>query len=166
MAKAQAVYGLTETIRELNKIEPGLRKQFTKDAERVAAPALDAARDGYTKVPLSGMARNWSQTSQKGTTRRIFPFTVAGARRGVKLRVDARRDAVAVMFVQQVNRGAAVFEAAGRANRNPLGDSLGPIVPGRTRVIGPKVIGKRAEITREMMQVIRKYERRVQGKVG
>ena len=166
MAKAQAVYGLNETIRELNKIEPGLRKQFTKDAERVAAPALDAARDGYTKVPLSGMARNWSQTSQKGTKRAIFPFTVAGARRGVKLRVDARRDAVAVMFVQQVNRGAAVFEAAGRKNRNPLGDSLGPIAPGRTRVIGPKVIGKRAEITREMMQVIRKYERRVQGKVG
>lgn len=166
MAKAQAVYGLTETIRELNKIEPGLRKQFTKDAERVAAPALDAARDGYTKVPLSGMARKWSQTSQKGTRRAIFPFTVAGARRGVKLRVDARRDAVAVMFVQQVNRGAAVFEAAGRKNRNPLGDSLGPIAPGRTRVIGPKVIGKRAEITREMMQVIRKYERRVQGKVG
>ena len=166
MAKAQAVYGLTETIRELNKIEPGLRKQFTKDAERVAAPALDAARDGYTRVPLSGMARKWSQTNQKGTRRTIFPFTVVGARRGVKLRVDARRDAVAVMFVQQVNRGAAVFEAAGRKNRNPLGDSLGPIAPGRTRVIGPKVIGKRDAITREMMQVIRKYERRVQGKVG
>jgi hypothetical protein len=165
VAKAQAVYGLTETIRELNKIEPGLRKQFTKDAEKVAAPALDAARDGYTRVPLSGMARKWSQTNQKGTRRAIFPFTVSGARRGVKLKVDARRDAVAVMFVQQVNRGAAVFEAAGRANRNPLGDSLGPIAPGRTRVIGPRVLGKRAEVTRELVQVIKKYERRVQQKV-
>ena len=165
MAKAQAVYGLRETIRELNKIEPGLRKQFTKDAEQVAAPAMDAARDGYTKVPLSGMERRWSQTNQKGTKRSIFPFTVAGARRGVKLKVDARRDAVAVMFVQQVNRGAAVFESAGRKNRNPLGDSLGPLAPGRTRVIGPRVLSKRDAVTREMMQVIRKYERRVQQKV-
>jgi hypothetical protein len=71
-----------------------------------------------------------------------------------------------VMFVQQVNRGAAVFEAAGRTNKNPLGDSLGPVAPGRTRVIGPRVLSQRNAITREMMQVIRKYERRVQGKVG
>ena len=57
MAKAQAVYGLTETIRELNKIEPGLRKQFTKDAERVAAPALDAALAALGSTPHTPLAR-------------------------------------------------------------------------------------------------------------
>lgn len=166
MAKAAQVSGLVETIRELNKIEPGLRKQFTKDAEKIAAPALEYARSGYTRVPLSGMERNWSQKNAKGQMRRLFPFSVAAARRGVKLKVDARRDAVAVMFVQQVNPGAAVFEAAGRANPNPLGRSLGSLAPGRTRVIGPRVTAKKGEITGEMLQVIRKYERMVQRRVS
>jgi hypothetical protein len=161
VAKATAITGLTETIRELNKIEPGLRKQFTRDAERVASPAIEAAKAGYTQLPLSGMARNWSQKNKQGASRRIFPFTVSAARRGVKLKVDARRDAVAVMFVQQVNRGAAVFEAAGRTTKNALGDALGPLLSGQTRVIGPRVLSRRREITEGMVRVVREYERKV-----
>lgn len=161
MAATVKVSGLTETVRALNKVEPGLRKQFTRDAEKVAQPAIDAAQNGYTQVPLSGMSRNWSQKGGNGRARRIFPFSVQAARRGVKLKVDARRDAVAVMFVQQVNRGAAVFESAGRTTRNRLGDSLGPLPHGQTRIIGPRVYSKRDAVARQMVQVIRVYERRV-----
>ena len=140
------VTGLKEAIRSLNKIEPGLRKQFVQDASRIAQPAIQEAQRGYTKVPLSGMARKWQQDNK-----RIFPFSVAKAILGVKLKVDASRQATSLIYITQTNVAAAVFEAAGRTNQNRLGDSLGQLRPGTTRVLGPAVFRKRGEIEREML---------------
>ena len=108
-----------DAIRSLNKIEPGLRKQFTKDATRIAQPVIQEVQKGYSEVPLSGMARKWEQINKK-----IFPFSVAKAKSGVKLKVDASREATSLIYITQTNVAAAVFEAAGRTNQNNLGDSL------------------------------------------
>ena len=141
------VTGLKEAIRSLNKVEPGLRKQFVQDATRIAQPAILEVQRGYTKVPLSGMARQWQQNGKK-----IFPFSVARAISGVKLKVDASREATSLIYITQTNVAAAVFEAAGRANPNSLGDSLGDLRPGTTRILGPAVFRKRKEIEREMLK--------------
>jgi len=141
------ITGLKEAIRSLNKVEPGLRKQFVQDATRIAQPAIKEVQAGYTQVPLSGMARKWQQNNKK-----IFPFSVARAISGVKLKVDASREAVSLIYITQTNVAAAVFEAAGRTNQNRLGDSLGQLRPGTTRVLGPAVYRKRGEIEREMLK--------------
>jgi hypothetical protein len=141
------VTGLKEAIRSLNKIEPGLRKQFVQDATRIAQPAITEAQQGYQREYLSGMSRKWTQNGKK-----IFPFSVARAISGVKLKVDASREAVALIYITQTNVAAAVFEAAGRANQNRLGDSLGQLRPGTTRVLGPAIYRKRGVIEREMLK--------------
>lgn len=141
------IQGLKEAIRSLNKVEPGLRKQFVQDASRIAQPAIREVQRGYTQVPLSGMARKWEQANKK-----IFPFSVARAVSGVKLKVDASREAVSLIYITQTNIAAAVFEAAGRTNQNRLGDSLGQLRPGTTRMLGPAVYRKRGEIEREMLR--------------
>ena len=141
------IQGLKEAIRSLNKVEPGLRKQFVQDASRIAQPAIREVQRGYTQVPLSGMARKWEQANKK-----IFPFSVARSVSGVKLKVDASREAVSLIYITQTNVAAAVFEAAGRTNQNRLGDSLGQLRPGTTRVLGPAVYRKRGEIEREMLR--------------
>ena len=139
--------GLKEAIRSLNKIEPGLRKEFTAQATRIAQPAIQEAQRGYQREYLSGMARKWTQNGKK-----IFPFSVAKAVSGVKLKVDASREAVSLIYITQTNVAAAVFEAAGRTNKNSLGDSLGSLRPGTTRILGPAVFRKRNEIEREMLK--------------
>ena len=141
------ITGLKEAIRSLNKVEPGLRKQFVQDATRIAQPAIKEVQAGYTQVPLSGMARKWQQNNKK-----IFPFSVARAISGVKLKVDASREAVSLIYITQTNVAAAVFEAAGRTNQNRLGDSLSQLRPGTTRILGPAVYRKRGEIEREMLK--------------
>jgi hypothetical protein len=141
------VVGLKEAIRSLNKVEPGLRKQFVAQATSIAQPAIQEVQRGYSKIPLSGMARKWEQNGKK-----IFPFSVARAISGVKLKVDASREATSLIYITQTNVAAAVFEAAGRTNPNSLGDSLGDIRPGTTRVLGPAVFRKRKEIEREMLK--------------
>ena len=151
------VVGVRDAIRSLNKVEPGLRKQFVQDANLIAQPAIQEVQRGYTKVPLSGMARKWEQANKK-----IFPFSVARAVSGVKLKVDASREATSLIYITQTNVAAAVFEAAGRANPNSLGDSLGQLKPGHTRVLGPAVFRKRREIEREILKASMDAVSRVQ----
>ena len=149
------VVGVRDAIRSLNKIEPGLRKQFTADATRIAQPAIQEVQKGYTQVPLSGMARKWEQANKK-----IFPFSVAKAVAGVKLKVDASREATSLIYITQTNIAAAVFEAAGRANQNRLGDSLGQLRPNHTRILGPAVFRKRGEIERELLRATKEVKAR------
>ena len=106
---------------------------------------------------LSGMARKWEQANKK-----IFPFSVSKAIAGVKLKVDASREATSLIYITQTNVAAAVFEAAGRANQNRLGDSLGQLRPNHTRILGPAVFRKRGEIERELLRATNEVKARVE----
>ena len=150
--------GLKEAIRSLNKVEPGLRKQFVAEASAIAQPAIREAQSRYTQIPLSGMARKWSDKNG----RKLFPFSVARAVSGVKLKVDSSREATALIYITQTNQAAAIFETAGRANTNSLGNSLGRLRPGTTRIIGPAVYRRRKDIEREMQRAAQAVIRLVQ----
>jgi len=145
------VAGVKETINALKKIDPELQKQFKADASRIALPAIKNAKNMYTKVPLSGMSRDWKQ---KKDGRKIKGFDVSRAKAGVQMKFDTRRNAIGVILVIQKDQAAAIFETAGRANRNSLSDNLSPVSPGRTRFIGPAVYRARKGIEREMQQMI------------
>jgi hypothetical protein len=145
------VVGVKETINALKKIDPQLQKDFRTQANDIAKPAIKAAQDMYTQVPLSGMKYNWSQ---EGRSRKNFPFSVAKAKSGVKLRIDTRRNAVGVILIEQKDPAAAIFETAGRANANKLGNQLGFVGAGRTRFIGPAVYRARRAIEKEMEKMI------------
>ena len=143
------VVGVKETINALKNIDPQLQKDFRAQATAIATPAINAAKDVYSQVPLSGMAYKWSS---KG--RQLFPFTVAKAKSGVRLRIDTRRNAVGVILIEQKDPATAIFETAGRANSNRLGDQLGFVGTGRTRLIGPAVYKARKGIEKEMEKMI------------
>ena len=152
-----SVVGVKETINALKKIDPQLQKDFRAQANEIAQPAINAAKDMYTQVPLSGMAYKWNSRG-----RQLFPFSVAKAKSGVKLRIDTRRNAVGVILIEQKDPATAIFETAGRANANRLGDQLGFVGAGRTRLIGPAVYKARRGIEAEMTKMIAKTMRVVQ----
>jgi len=142
------VTGLREAIRSLNKVEPGLRKEFAAQASRIAQPAIEEVQRGYQREYLSGMARNWSQGGSKK-----FPFSIPRAISSVKLKVGASREATSLIYIQQMNAAAAIWESAGRKTDNALGLSLGNIPkPNHTRNLGPAVFRKRREIESEMLK--------------
>jgi hypothetical protein len=153
------VAGINEAIRSLNKIEPGLRKQFNNDARLIAQPATNAVKNAYKFVPLSGMERQWAGPSVRG--RKVFPFTIAKAKRGVDVVFNTDRRSLGVINIVQRDAGTAIFETAGRKNPNPLGDSLGHLSLGRTRLIGPVVYSKRREIEDGIRQLALKIVNRV-----
>ena len=143
------IVGVKDTINALKKIDPQLQKDFRIKANEIAQPAINAAKDVYTQVPLSGMAYKWSSRG-----RQVFPFKVDKAKSGVKLRIDTRRNAVGVILIEQKDPATAIFETAGRANENKLGNQLGFVGPGRTRLIGPAVYKARRGIETEMEKMI------------
>lgn len=154
-----AVVNVRETIRALNKIEPGLRKQFVADAKQIAQPAVDEVRRAYYDAPISGMSRTWKDPRNG---RKLFPFTVDKARRGVQVVVNTDRRQNAVISIVQRDPGTAIFESAGRATVNNLGRALGYLAPGRTRVIGPAVYRARPKFEKELIASIQRMAKRVQ----
>jgi len=155
------VVGVKDTINQLNKLDKELAKEFKASATQIAQPAMNAAKNMYTKVPLSGMSRNWK--SQKRTPpQNIKGFDVSRAKAGVQMKFDTRRNAVGVILIIQKDQAAAIFETAGRANANRLSNNLDPVRPGRTRLIGPAVYSARRGIEREMKSVIAEASRTVQ----
>jgi hypothetical protein len=101
------------------------------------------------------MKYNWQS---EGRTRKNFPFTVAAAVKGVRVKFDTRRGAVGVILIEQSNPAAAIFETAGRLNENKLGDQLGFVAEGRTRLIGPAVYRARKGVERDMEKMITKTQ--------
>lgn len=154
------VDGINDAIRSLNKIEPGLRRQYQDEARTIAEPALTAVRNAYKFVPLSGMERKWAGPAVKG--RKVFPFSLVKARRGVNLTFNTDRRTSGVINIVQRDAGTAIFETAGRKDRNPLGDSLGPLSPGRTRLIGPVVYSQRDNLERVIGDLANRIVARVQ----
>lgn len=144
-----SVVGVKETINALKKIDPQLQKDFRAQANEIAQPAINAAKDVYTQLPLSGMQYKWNSRG-----RQLFPFSVAKAKSGVKLRIDTRRNAVGVILIEQKDPATAIFETAGRANANRLGDQLGFVGAGRTRLIGPAVYKARRGVEEQMKKMI------------
>ena len=151
------VVGVKDTINALRKIDPQLQKDFKAQATQIAEPAISAGRAVYTQVPLSGMAYSWTSNGRK-----VFPFTVSKAVKGVRMRFDTRRNAVGVILIEQKDPAAAIFETAGRANANRLSNNLEPVTAGRTRLIGPAVYKARRNIEREMQAMILDTIRTVQ----
>jgi len=156
--------GVRQAVASLNKIEPGLRKEFAAQLTAIAAPAIQAAQSRYTSlgVPLSGMARPWSNNGRK-----LFPFDPAKAAKGVKVKLDTRRNATSTIVISQGDPAAAIFETAGRKNSNTLATNLGKTpAQGRTRLFGPAVYSKIREVTKEIeratLQVISRVNRELQ----
>lgn len=143
--------GAKEALRSLNRIEPGLRKQFAAQAAEIAQPAIAEAQNRYQRmgVPLSGMTRQWQSNG-----RRLFPYSPSRAVRGVKIKLEGDRRKTAVILIEQRDAATAIFESAGRANANTLGDALGPLKPNRTRILGPSLYSKSEQVTREMEKAV------------
>ena len=154
------VVGVKQTINSLRKIDPQLQKDFKADATQIAQPAIQAGKAVYKELPLSGMKYGWTQRDRK-----LFPFTVTKAVNGVRMRFDTRRNAVGVILIEQKDPAAAIFETAGRANANKLGNALGFVGAGRTRLIGPAVYKARRGIEAEMTKMIAKTMRVVQSEI-
>ena len=151
------VVGVKQTINSLRKIDPQLQKDFKADATAIAQPAVQAAKNVYRDVPLSGMQYKWAQNGRK-----IFPFRLDKAIKGVQMKFDTRRKAVGVIMILQKDVATAVWETAGRRNTNKLGASLGFVASDQTRILKPAIEKDIAKVEREIEKIVKDAIRTVE----
>ena len=153
------VVGVNDAIRALNKIEPGLRKQFGQEVNQIAQPAIQEAGNRYRRAAwgtenVRGVSRQWARGK--------MPYNTEKAVRGVKTKLDTDRRRLATILIVQNDPAAAVLETAGRKNPQPLSYALGVVSPGRTRIIGRAVYSKRREIESAIREATLRVVVRVQ----
>lgn len=162
------IRGVRQSIVALRKIDPQLRKEFNKRARDIAKPIVLEARRRYTQVPLSGMSRSWTQNG-----RQKFPFTVAGAKRGVRIKIDTSRRLsrgparpVGIVSVKQMDAAAVIFDMAGKATDNQLGRNLSARWGPASRIMWPAAESELPAVSREMEQLTQAVERFVQAQLA
>ena len=156
------VIGVKEVIKELRQIDPELRKQFNRDARKVAEPIINEAKGNYPAKYLSGMARLWSQRG-----RQLFPYNQRDAQRGVVFKIDTGRRATSVLTVIQKNPAAAIIDMAGKGGgSNEQGARFIRQLSGSpSRVMWPAAESKQDEVTNAMMELVKEAAQTVENRI-
>ena len=159
------IVGAQNAIKGLRKIDPELRKQFNRDVKAIAAPVIDTARGNYPQMPLSGMTRTWAQGS-----RSLFPWSATVVRRGVSVKIDTSRNAVAAIKIRQTDPAANIYELAGKKASNPKGAAFIRNLDARfgraQRVLWPAYERNAERVTDEMRKTVLEASRQVQKELG
>lgn len=107
------VYGVKSALKELNKINPKLRRQYTKRYKDIVKPVIQAAKIAFPKsAPLTGMAR---------PQKRLGGWDGGLVAKGVVAKIDTRKarpntETVGAFFIVQKTGWGSIYDIAGRTN--------------------------------------------------
>ena len=105
------VFGVQSALKELHKINPELRRQFTSQYKDIVKPVVTQAKSKFpSDAPLSHMARPHA---------RLGGWDGGLVRKGVIAKINTRKgrsEEVAVFVIQQRTGWGSIFDIAGRTN--------------------------------------------------
>jgi hypothetical protein len=109
------VVGVQSALKELNKIDPKLRRAYTKRYKDIVKPVVKQAKAAFPNdPPLSGMGRAHT---------RLGGWDGGLVRKGVIAKINTRKGRgkeVAAFVVQQRTGWGSIFDIAGRNNQSSL----------------------------------------------
>ena len=166
------VIGVQAALRELNKVNPALRRQITRDFKQIVKPVIGEAQQTVPgSAPLSGMAKSW--TSRSGW--QIFPYNAGEVRKSIVAKINTRRprpstlgnEVTAAFRIVFKSPAAMSVDMAGR--RGTLRSNRGAaMVAGlekrfgqASRFLWPAFERKRGEVDREMLGLVDRVMREV-----
>lgn len=105
------VIGLSETLRELQKMDTEIVKEIRKDWRRIAKPAIRDIRDlTPNKEPLTGMRKGRLQYDPKKVDSRVGAYL----RFPKKTRKTINVQYHSIFNLEQRDAGGSIFDIAGR----------------------------------------------------
>ena len=177
IAANMQIVGLKAALKELNEINPKLRRKVTTDFKKITAPVEQAAKRIIPHAPpLSGWARGWKTKSgyemlpangwQGAKADRYIKSKVSGKKPREYAGVASNATVFKIQWSGMVN---TVFDLSGRSNKN--GDTIqGEImIRALERKFGKasRVLWKAYEMNREQVErQTRELTKQVMAEVG
>ena len=118
------VFGVKEALKEINKINPKLRREFTKRYQKIVKPVLQQAKDSFPDAPpLSRMGKPYKHLGSwdgglvaKGVVAKIN--TRSARKRNIEK--GAVYESIATFLIQQKTGWGSLYDMAGRKNNDSL----------------------------------------------
>ena len=147
------VYGVKSALKELNKINPKLRREYTKRYKDIVKPVVQAAKIAFPKsAPLSGMARS---------TGRLGGWDGGLVAKGVVAKIDTRKarpgtETVGAFFIVQKTGWGSIYDIAGRNNPGSqfVQNLINNGAPNASRAMWPAYEGNAAQIQLAVLDLV------------
>jgi hypothetical protein len=151
------VVGLKEALKTLNKIDKSLRREITKDYKKIVQPVIDDANKLVpSRVPLSGMARNWSTRSGF----KMLPW-IPGMKQKIAAKINTRnikeyggnKSNVGTFVIQWQGATGTMFDTS---MEGALGRELSERYGDRSRVMWKAYEQRENDVMSEMEQLVKR----------
>jgi hypothetical protein len=169
------IVGLKEALRELNQLNPQMRRQVTKDFQKITAPVVAAAKENLpTNPPMSGWAKGWKTPSGfqmlpssgwSGSTAGKFVKSQVSGKKPRQYAGQMQNAAVFVVkFAGMVN---TVFSVAGRKNsgNSKQGQNMIKVLEFRygkpSRVLWPAYEANKTEVENQVKELTKQVMKEV-----
>ncbi len=151
------VVGLKDALKTLNKIDKSLRREITKDYKKIVQPVIDDANNLVpSRVPLSGMARNWQTRSGF----QILPW-IPGMKQKIAAKINTRnikeyggnKSNVGTFAIQWKGATGTMFDTS---MEGALGRELSERYGDRSRVMWKAYEQRQNDVMSEMEQLVKR----------
>ncbi|CAB4145552.1 hypothetical protein UFOVP488_16 [uncultured Caudovirales phage] len=118
------VYGVKAALKEVNKINPKLRREFTKRYKNIVKPVIQQAKQSFPdEPPLSRMGKPFKHLGSwdgglvaKGVTAKIN--TRSARKRNIEK--GAVYESIATFLIQQKTGWGSLYDMAGKKNSSSI----------------------------------------------
>jgi hypothetical protein len=152
------VYGVKNALKELNKINPALRRQITKDYKMIVSGMIAEAKSLYpNEPPISGMGRPYKKLGAWDNSR-----VTAGVIAKINTRSARNRNAangaqyetIGTFIVYQKTGWGSIFDMAGRKTDSPFTQALKARFGSASRTMWPSYERHQEDIESKMRGLV------------
>ena len=154
-----SVVGIKEALKQINKIDPKLRRAITKEYKSIVDPIVKSAQSAYPELPpMSGWARPYKS---------LGAWDAGKVKKGVQAKVNTRKarnrnlakgaeyETIGTFIVYQKTGWGSIFDMAGRKSSSPMVEVLNDRFGKASRSMWPAYEQNKEPIDRQMEALVK-----------
>jgi hypothetical protein len=153
------VLGIKDALKQINSIDPKLRRAITKEYKSIVAPIVKSAQDAYPELPpMSGWSRAYKS---------LGAWDAGKVKKGVQAKVNTRKarnrnlakgaeyETIGTFIVYQKTGWGSIFDMAGRKTSSPMVEVLNARFGNASRSMWPAYEQNKEQVDREMAGLVK-----------
>jgi hypothetical protein len=153
------VLGIKDALKQINSIDPKLRRAITKEYKSIVAPIVKSAQDAYPELPpMSGWSRAYKS---------LGAWDAGKVKKGVQAKVNTRKarnrnlakgadyETIGTFIVYQKTGWGSIFDMAGRKTSSPMVEVLNSRYGNASRSMWPAYEQNKEQVDREMAGLVK-----------